>query len=46
MKDSKFKVVYDGAAAQLAIGEKIAELGHKAKMTQQELDDEVHNDYV
>jgi len=42
MKDPKFKAIYDEVAAQLAIGEKISELRHKANMTQKELADEVH----
>ncbi|MFH1305085.1 MAG: helix-turn-helix transcriptional regulator [Candidatus Omnitrophota bacterium] len=42
MQDPKFKAVYDEVAAQSAIGEEIAELRHKANMTQQELADEVH----
>ncbi|MFH1846615.1 MAG: helix-turn-helix transcriptional regulator [Candidatus Omnitrophota bacterium] len=42
IKNPKFKAVYDEVAVQLAIGEKIAELRHKANMTQQELADQVH----
>ena len=34
MEDPKFKAVYDEVAAQLSIGEQIAELRHKAKMSQ------------
>ena len=37
MESPKFKAVYDQVAAKMDIGEQIAELRHKAKMTQLEL---------
>ena len=37
MEDPKFKAVYDEISAQMDIGEQIAELRHKAKMSQLEL---------
>ncbi|MBF0479727.1 MAG: helix-turn-helix transcriptional regulator [Candidatus Omnitrophica bacterium] len=37
MENSKFKAVYDEASANMSIGEQIAELRHKAKMSQLEL---------
>jgi transcriptional regulator with XRE-family HTH domain len=37
MENPKFKAVYDEVAAQLSIGEQIAELRHKAKMSQLDL---------
>ena len=37
MEDPKFKAVYDEVAANMSIGEQIAELRHKAKMSQLEL---------
>ena len=37
MEDPKFKAIYDEVATQLSIGEQIAELRHKAKMSQLEL---------
>ncbi len=37
MESSKFKAIYDEISAQMTIGEQIAELRHKAKMSQQEL---------
>ena len=37
MEDPKFKAMYDEISAQMDIGEKIAELRHKAKLSQLEL---------
>jgi len=37
MEDPRFKAIYDEVAARLALGERIAELRHKKKMTQLEL---------
>lgn len=37
MEDPKFKAVYDEVSAQMNIGEQIAELRHRAKMSQLEL---------
>lgn len=37
MEDPKFKAIYDEVAANMSIGEQIAELRHKAKMSQVEL---------
>lgn len=37
MEDARFKAVYDEVSVKLDIGEKIAELRHKEKMTQEEL---------
>ncbi len=42
MEDPKFKAVYDEVAAKLDIAEQIAELRHKAKMSQLELAQKVH----
>lgn len=42
MKDPKFKVLYDEVAAKLSIGEEIAGLRHRRKMTQLELAKKVH----
>lgn len=37
MEDPKFKAIYDEISAQIDIGEQIAELRHKSKMTQLQL---------
>ena len=37
MENPKFKAIYDEISAQMDIGEQIAELRHKAKMSQLEL---------
>ena len=37
MENPKFKAVYDEESAQMHIGEQIAQLRHKAKMSQLEL---------
>ena len=37
MESPKFKAVYDEVSAKMSIGEQIAELRHKAKMSQLEL---------
>jgi len=37
MENPKFKAVYDEVSAQMHIGEQIAQLRHKAKMSQLEL---------
>jgi len=37
MEDPKFKALYDEISAQIDIGEQIAELRFKSKMTQQQL---------
>ena len=37
MEHPKFKAVYDEVAANMSIGEQIAELRHRAKMSQLEL---------
>ena len=37
MENPKFKAIYDEVAAHMDIGEQIAELRHKAKMSQLEL---------
>ncbi len=42
MEDPKFKAVYDEVAAKLDIAEQIAELRHKAKMSQLQLAQKVH----
>ena len=42
MADPKFKALYDEVAAKLDLGEKIAELRHKKKMTQLQLARKVH----
>lgn len=42
MKDPKFKAIYDEVSAKLALGERIAELRHKKKMTQLELAKKIH----
>ena len=42
MESPKFKAIYDDASAKLNIGEEIAELRHKAMMSQLELARKVH----
>ena len=42
MESPKFKAVYDEVSAKMSIGEQIAELRHKAKMSQVELARKVH----
>lgn len=42
MENPKFKAVYDEVAANLSIGEQIAQLRHKAKMSQLELAQKVN----
>ena len=42
MKNPKFKAIYEGIAMKLSIGERIAELRHKRKMTQMQLARKVH----
>jgi DNA-binding XRE family transcriptional regulator len=42
MENPKFKAVYDEVSAGMEIGERIAELRHKAKMSQLELAKRVH----
>ena len=42
MENPKLKAVYDEVAAKMGLGEQIAELRHKAKMTQIELAKKVH----
>ena len=37
MENPKFKAIYDDISAQMDIGEQIAELRHKAKMSQLQL---------
>lgn len=37
MENPKFKAVYDEVSAQMNVGEQIAQLRHKAKMSQLEL---------
>ncbi len=37
MENPKFKVVYDQVSVQMGIGEQIAQLRHKARMSQLEL---------
>ena len=37
MEDPKFKAIYDEISAQIDVGEQIAELRHKSKMTQLQL---------
>lgn len=37
MENPKFKAAYDEVAANMSVGEQIAELRHKAKMSQLEL---------
>ena len=42
MASPKFKAIYDEVAANLSIGEQIAQLRHKAKMSQLELAQKVN----
>ncbi len=42
MENSKFKVVYDEVSARMSVGEQIAELRHKAKISQLDLAKKVH----
>ena len=42
MESAKFKAVYDEVSAKMTIGEQIAELRHRAKMSQLELAKKVH----
>ena len=42
MQDSKFKAVYDEVSIELGLGEQIAELRHKYRLTQTELAKKVH----
>jgi len=42
MKSPKFKAIYEEIAMKLDIGEKIAELRHKRKMTQEDLAKMLH----
>ena len=42
MKSPKFKAIYDEVSTKLNLGEQIAELRHKEKMTQTELARKVH----
>jgi len=42
MESPKFKAVYDEVSAKMSIGEEIAELRHKARMSQLELAKKVH----
>lgn len=42
MESPKFKAVYDEVSAKMGIGEQIAELRHRAKMSQLELARKVH----
>jgi len=42
MEDPKFKSVYDEVSAKMNLGEQIAELRYKARMTQSELAKKVH----
>ena len=42
MKNPKFKAIYEGIAMKLDIGETIAELRHKHKMTQENLAKMLH----
>jgi len=42
MESPKFKAVYDEVSAKMTIGEQIAELRHKARMSQLELAEKVH----
>lgn len=37
MESPKFKAIYDEVSAKMSVGEQIAELRHKAKMSQLEL---------
>jgi transcriptional regulator with XRE-family HTH domain len=42
MEDPKFRETYEEVSANLAIGERIAELRHKSHITQAELAERVH----
>ena len=42
MESPKFKAIYDEVSAKLSLGEQIAELRHKYKLTQAELARKVH----
>lgn len=42
MESPKFKAVYDEVSAKMSVGEQIAELRHKAKISQLELARKVH----
>lgn len=42
MESPKFKAIYDEVSTKLNLGEQIAELRHKEKMTQAELARKVH----
>ena len=42
MENPKFKAVYDEISTKMSIGEQIAELRHKARMSQLELAKKVH----
>jgi len=42
MENRKFKTLYDEVSTKMSIGEQIAELRHKAKMSQLELAKKVH----
>jgi len=42
MEDKKFKILYEEVSAKMSIGEQIAELRHRAKMSQLELAQRVH----
>ena len=42
MKNPKFKAIYEEVSAKLNLGEQIAELRHKEKMTQRDLARKVH----
>lgn len=42
MDDRKFKAIYDEVSAKMSIGEQIAELRHRAKISQLELAKKVH----
>ena len=42
MENQKFKAVYDEISAKMSVGEQIAELRHKAKMSQLELANKIH----
>lgn len=42
MENPKFKAVYDEVSTKMNIGEQIAQLRHKAKMSQLELSKKVH----
>lgn len=42
MENQKFKAVYDEVSAKMSVGEQIAELRHRARMSQLELAKKVH----